>query len=528
MGICCCCGPMGKFYAKVIERLTGTASSHSDQNGNGPETSNRQIGSISGSARQRAQSGSPAVHRKKRPEAAVAPLSQKPRHHSGSRDEMRSVDRRGSGGPLNLPAYQNYVMRHSGEERLVDGPANSPSTGRIAYLEQRIRELELNQQEQAMKHQSTPVSQRHTRQYNHSSMSTSDQLRMQEMSDELMMKEKKVAQLEGKLLKAYQRIQRMSDEHDLKIKSVVFDAERARDDLTRCVDKIHQLESELEVMRLTAQNGDHTNEQNNRELLDRIWKQDRELQETRVLLNRLREKEAEFEKMRSEKGYLELKNENLSKKLEAKKKAMEDLERSVSTLRLEQTICQQSCSSGSTPLADEMESMTDIRPSVAKYTKAHSTLSNMSPLPHSKSTGLTKSFSNFALNSSKRDDTITPLMSRTLREQNRYITMCRAMVVCLKEACDRLSKGEHPDIPRILGVRMNAMSESEMEDDDEEADASKPFSMQTAESVLAKQSQKLKELDDDLNSIRLMLADWHGQLEPSAGGDSEREICRLQ
>lgn len=203
-----------------------------------------------------------------------------------------------------------------------------------------------------------------------SNLSTSEQLRLQEMSDELANKDRKVTSLESKLLKAYQRIERLNEEYDGKIKNLMYDSERARDDLTRCVDKIQQLENELDETRAAVQNGDHANEQEYHELRDKIWKQERELQESRTLLTRLREKEAEFERMRSEKGYLELKNENLNKKLEAKKRAVEELERSVSTLRLEQTICQQSCSSGSTPLADEMEIMSDIRPSLARpYTK---------------------------------------------------------------------------------------------------------------------------------------------------------------
>nr|pir protein T09E8.1 [imported] - Caenorhabditis elegans [Caenorhabditis elegans] len=465
---------------------------------------------------------------------AVAPLAHKSRHLSESRDEMRGgAERRGSGGQMNLPAYTNYLIRHSGEERLVDGPVTNASDARIAYLEKRIRELELTQKEQSS--HSTPSQSRHSSSksshFNGSSnLSTSEQLRLQEMSDELANKDRKVTSLESKLLKAYQRIERLNEEYDGKIKNLMYDSERARDDLTRCVDKIQQLENELDETRAAVQNGDHANEQEYHELRDKIWKQERELQESRTLLTRLREKEAEFERMRSEKGYLELKNENLNKKLEAKKRAVEELERSVSTLRLEQTICQQSCSSGSTPLADEMEIMSDIRPSLARpYTKAHSTLGshNMSPLSHSKSSGLTKSFSNFALNSSKQRDDITANMSRSIREQNRHITMCRAMVVCLKDTVDRMARGENPDVARLLGVKLNVMSESEMEDDeDHEADASQPFSMMSAESALSKQCGKLADLDKDLDTIRCQLADWHGQT--NAEGDGDRDVCRVQ
>ncbi|PIC27347.1 hypothetical protein B9Z55_019632 [Caenorhabditis nigoni] len=533
---------MGRFYTKMMERLTGGSTSPtSDQNGNSHHlppaprhhSSRHQIETISGSSKLRAQSGSPALNRKKRPEVAVAPLAHKSRHLSESRDEMRT-DRRGSGGQMNLPAYTNFLMRHPGEERLVDGPVNNASDARIAYLEKRIRELELAQKEQQSTH-STPNQSRHSSSksshFNGSTgMSTSEQLRVQEMSEELATKERKVTSLESKLLKAYQKIERLNEDYQGRIKGLMYDSERARDDLTRCVEKIHQLEGELDETRAAAQNGDHTNEQEYHDLRDKIWKQERELQESRTLLTRLREKEAEFERMRSEKGYLELKNENLNKKLEAKKRAVEELERSVSTLRLEQTICQQSCSSGSTPLADEMETMSDIRPSLARpYTKAHSTLgsNNMSPLSHSKSSGLTKSFSNFALNSSKQRDDITPMMSRSIREQNRHITMCRAMVVCLKDTVDRMARGENPDVARLLGVKLNVMSESEMDDEEDyEADESKPFSMMSAESALSKQCAKLADLDKDLDTIRCQLADWHGQT--NAEGEGDRDVCRVQ
>uniref|UniRef100_A0A8R1DLZ2 Uncharacterized protein n=2 Tax=Caenorhabditis japonica TaxID=281687 RepID=A0A8R1DLZ2_CAEJA len=459
---------------------------------------------------------------------AVAPLAHKSRHTSESRDEMRSERRASASGSMNLPAYNNYLIRHSGEERLVDGPIDSVSDGRIAYLEKRIRELEMVQKEQnsqAAQNQSRYSKPTHI---NGNNMSTSEQLRLQEMNDELVNKDRKVTSLEAKLLKAYQRIEKINEDYESKIKTLIFDGEHARDNLTRCVDKIQQLENELDVTRAVAQKGDSANEQEYHELRDKIWMQERELQENRTMLTRLREKEAEYERMRSEKGYLELKNENLNKKLEAKKRVVEELERSVSTLRLEQTICQQSCSSGSTPLADEMETMSEIRPSIARpYTKAHSTLgSHMSPLSHSKSSGLTKSVSSFGLNTAKRDD-VTPMMSRTIREQDRHITMCRAMVVCLKDTVDRMARGENPDVARLLGVKLNMMSESEMdEDEDYEADESKPFSMMAAESALSKQCTKLADLDRDIDTIRCQLADWHGQT--NIEGEGDRDVCRVQ
>ena len=67
---------MGRFYTKMIERLTGGSTSPtSDQNGNSHlppaprhHSSHHQIETISGSSKLRAQSGSPALNRKKRPE----------------------------------------------------------------------------------------------------------------------------------------------------------------------------------------------------------------------------------------------------------------------------------------------------------------------------------------------------------------------------------------------------------------------------------------------------------------------------
>ncbi|CAI2355421.1 unnamed protein product [Caenorhabditis sp. 36 PRJEB53466] len=462
-------------------------------------------------------------------QVAVAPLA-KSRHVIGSRDDMRT-ERRGSlGGQADLlPAYNSYVMNHGGEERLVDGPITNPSEARMAYLEKRIRELEMSQKEQ--NNQSTPNLSRESRhssgKSSHISLSKSDQLRMQEMNDQLMNKDRKVTSLEMKLLKAYQRIERMTDDYERKVKQLIYDGERARDDLTRCVDKIQQLEHELDVTRASAQNGGHAVQQEYHELQDKFWKQERELQECRTMLNRNREKDAEFERMRAEKGYVEQKNDDLNKKLEVKKRAIEELERCVSTMRLEQSAYHQSCSSGSTPLADEMETMSDIRPSMIRpYSKAHSTLgSHSTPLSRSKSGGLTKSFSNFALNASKQDD-ITPMMSRTIREQNRHIVMCRAMVVCLKDTVERLARGDNPDVARLLGVKMN-MSDSELDDDeDNEAAESKPFSMMSAESTLNKQCEKLSDLDKDLDTIRCQLAEWHEHT--NFEGEGDRDVCRMQ
>ncbi|CAD6198810.1 unnamed protein product [Caenorhabditis auriculariae] len=472
---------------------------------------------------------------------AVAPQQQKPRYSSGSRDELhlRNPNERRNSGGANLSAVQSYMLRHGGEERLVDGPITTSEGARVAYLERKVRELEemMSQQPQPSTSvlQLTPVTQaRHARNapptqliISNNGSTVAEQIRMQEMTEQLSSKEKKVAELEKKLLKAYTRIEKQQEEFDDKVRGVISDSERARDDLTRMVERMRQLEAEAEVLRSHSAYGDNANEQAYRELQDKIWKQDREIKDQRIQMEKLRGKEAEFEKMRSEMVYLEMQNEELNKTLEAKKTVVEELERNVNTMRLEQTLCQQSCSSGSTPLAEDSESMADvIRPSLTRpYTKAHSTLgSNMSPLPHAKSSGLTKSFSNFAIDVTKRDD-ITAAMSRSIRTQQRQITLSRLMVRCLRDTVEKLARGENPDVCRLLGIKTDSMSESEFEGE-QTAEESKPFSMMAAEKALHKQERGLKELDSDLEAIRQSVAVWYeSTLERNGQGD---EACRVQ
>lgn len=86
--------------------------------------------------------------------------------------------------------------------------------------------------------------------------------------------------------------------------------------------------------------------------------------------------------MKKELNYLELQNETLSQTLDSKESTVKELERHLAvslnlqlcfssaeikifpfqSMRMEATLYQQSCSSGSTPLADETESLAEIRP----------------------------------------------------------------------------------------------------------------------------------------------------------------------
>ncbi|VDO90259.1 unnamed protein product, partial [Heligmosomoides polygyrus] len=165
-----------------------------------------------------------------------------------------------------------------------------------------------------------------------------------------------------------------------------------------------------------------------------------------------------YEEMKKELNYLELQNETLSQTLDSKESTVKELER-LNLQLMEATLYQQSCSSGSTPLADETESLAEIRPPFTPsrpYTKAHSTLgANLSPTPRPKNSGgLTKSLSNYAIdaNCNRRDD-VSAAMSRSLRSTQRKLVDSRLLVKCLKETVERLARGENPDISRLLGIK---------------------------------------------------------------------------
>uniref|UniRef100_A0A0K0D2W6 NUDE_C domain-containing protein n=1 Tax=Angiostrongylus cantonensis TaxID=6313 RepID=A0A0K0D2W6_ANGCA len=217
------------------------------------------------------------------------------------------------------------------------------------------------------------------------------------------------------LRKAYAQIERQQADYNEEVRKFKKDSEQAKDELLR-------VEKELARLRI-------------------------DLAEKEELLRH-------YEDLKKDFGYLELQNETLSQTLNSKENTVKELERHIS-MRMEATLYQQSCSSGSTPLADETESLADIRPPFTParpYTKAHSTVgATMSPQPRQMNVGnLIKSLSNYAIDggSNRRDD-VSEAMSRSLRFFN-----SRLLVKCLKETVERLARGENPDISRLLGIKM--------------------------------------------------------------------------
>ncbi|KIH66695.1 hypothetical protein ANCDUO_02977 [Ancylostoma duodenale] len=321
------------------------------------------------------------------------------------------------------------------------------------------------------------------------------------MAKEVVSKEVEIERLQAKLRKAYSQMERQQADYDEEVRKFKKDSEQAKEELVRVVNKcvnfrvlwpnssrrsvcqsnfcrLNDLEAESAKYQEKAKTLDSGQLNAIAEMQEKLRAQEKELSRLR---NELSEKEKiakTFEEMKKELDYLELQNDTLSQTLDSKENTVKELERHIAdfylkpllqSMRMEATLYQQSCSSGSTPLADETESLADIRPpftAARPYTKAHSTLgANLSPQPrHKGSGGLTKSLSNYAIdaNCNRRDD-VSAAMSRSLRSTQKKLVDSRLLVKCLKETVERLARGESPDISRLLGIKTDSMSESEAE-----------------------------------------------------------------
>ncbi|VDL73075.1 unnamed protein product [Nippostrongylus brasiliensis] len=382
--------------------------------------------------------------RNAKPEVAVAPQpqAQKSRHRLQRDVDERNkqfgtvLERRNSNAGMVLPAYQAY-LRSGGEERL-DGHSRS---SHVAPPTQLI--------------------------ISNSSPSTS--VTQQLMAKEVVSKEVEIERLQAKLRKAYAQMERQQADYDEEVRRFKKDSEQAKEELVRVVNKLNDLEAESVRYQEKAKTLDGSQLSALAETQEKIKAQEKELSRLRSELADKERLAKSFEELKKELDYLELQNDTLNQTLDSKENTVKELERHIASMRMEATLYQQSCSSGSTPLADETESLADIRPpfSAARpYTKAHSTLgANLSPTPRPKSGGgLTKSLSNYAIdaNCNRRDD-VSAAMSRSLRSTQKKLVDSRLLVKCLKETVERLARGENPDISRLLGIKTDSMSESEAE-----------------------------------------------------------------
>uniref|UniRef100_A0A7I4YX14 Calponin-homology (CH) domain-containing protein n=1 Tax=Haemonchus contortus TaxID=6289 RepID=A0A7I4YX14_HAECO len=484
---------------------------------------------------------------------APQPQVQKSRHRHQRDSEVdrnqqfgSALERRNSNAGLVLPAYQAYI-RGSGEERLVDGPPPSPKDSRVTSLEQRVRELEAMVVGQAATANNTavviPVTPTQQSKHGHvrsshvppptqliiSNSSPSSSVTQQLMAKEVVSKEVEIERLQAKLRKAYAQMERQQADYDEEVRKFKKDSEQAKEELVRVVNKLNDLEAESVKYQEKAKVLDSGQLNAIAETQEKIRSQEKELARLRSELAEKEKMMKSYEDLKKEFDYLELQNDTLSQTLDSKENTVKELERHIASMRMEATLYQQSCSSGSTPLADETESLAEIRPPFTParpYTKAHSTLgANLSPQPRPKSGGLTKSLSNYAIdaNCNRRDD-VSAAMSRSLRSTQKKLVDSRLLVKCLKETVERLARGENPDISRLLGIKTDSMSESEAE---QVAFDSTTMTMGVAEKMMRRQEESMAKLEQDLDAIRYLVQDYY-QAKVGDTLNGRDDACRIQ
>ncbi|PIO77002.1 hypothetical protein TELCIR_00892 [Teladorsagia circumcincta] len=358
----------------------------------------------------------------------------------------------------------------------VDGPPPSPKDSRVTSLEQRVRELEAMVVGQAASTNNTavviPVTPTQQSKHSHgrsshvppptqliiSNSSPSSSVTQQLMAKEVVSKEVEIERLQAKLRKAYAQMERQQADYDEEVRKFKKDSEQAKEELVRVVNKLNDLEAESVKYQERAKTLDSGQLNAIAETQEKIRAQEKEIARLRSELADREKMAKSYEELKKELDYLELQNDTLNQTLDSKENTVKELERHIASMRMEATLYQQSCSSGSTPLADETESLAEIRPPFTParpYTKAHSTLgANLSPQPRPKTGGLTKSLSNYAIdaNCNRRDD-VSAAMSRSLRSTQKKLVDSRLLVKCLKETVERLARGENPDISRLLGIK---------------------------------------------------------------------------
>ncbi|KJH51437.1 hypothetical protein DICVIV_02353 [Dictyocaulus viviparus] len=358
-----CCGGMNRLYCKVRDRF-----------GSG----NSGLVTI---CDQPTGSSFPKV---RKPEVAVAPQvhASKSRHRHQKDSDLEKnqqfhplSERRGSNGGLVLPAYQAYI-RGNCEERLVDGPPQSPKDARVASLEQRVRELEAMVVGQAASSNNSalviPVTPQQTKpshsRSSHAAPPTqliiSNSSPSSSVTHHLMAKEVVSKEVE------IERLQRQQADYNEEIRKLRKDSENSKEELRRVVNKLNDLEAESMKCQEKAKTFDTSQLS---AIQEKLRFQEKELTRLRIDLAEKERMLKHYDELKKELNYLELQNETLHESLDAKENTVKELERHVASLRMEATLYQQSCSSGSTPLADETESLADIKPPFAPtkpYTKA--------------------------------------------------------------------------------------------------------------------------------------------------------------
>ncbi|GMT10904.1 hypothetical protein PFISCL1PPCAC_2201 [Pristionchus fissidentatus] len=298
---------------------------------------------------------------------------------------------------------------------------------------------------------------------------------------------------------------------------------------------------------------------------EKIEEKEAELSTVRAELERLKRDKELLEKRQEQIEFLQMQNETLNQKLDEKEGDVKTLEQQLVTLKLEHSMYQQSCSSGSTPMADDETRSLDAARTpqsnhhgvsgdrgdsasvggggqlarVRQYTKAHSTLgaSGVAITPSSssaspsisgtpKSTGLAKSLSNYHLDAAGTVRNELPNnLSVMLRKTQKLSVDSRSLAHCIRECAEKTMRGEQPDTSVLVGRMRESMSDSS--DCEIVATDTTKMSMEVAEKTLRQQETALNKLHASLEGMRGLLLQvyqrrFHDEMER---GD---EACRVQ
>ncbi|PAV65069.1 hypothetical protein WR25_00624 isoform B [Diploscapter pachys] len=533
----CCCG-MNRLYVKVKERLGGSPNHH----GTSPGPSIRKISGPRSQSVERHYSpaaiesesierngdylsggltkfpisapGTPRTPRlgglhpnyasKRKPEVAVAPQISGGRRYSGHRDSDQHVHgspynrRNSSSQGLDLPAYNSVMSRMTGDERIVDGPSlGTPTSSNSSTIAEQLRVSMLEQKVNELQAQLSQIRPQPQLQQSYGQNSRD----LYEMEDELLKTKDQYKQLQQSYRKITKQNDAMQQEYEHTIQQLTNELDRAKLDLEEFQQKQYEMEEKLAMVQEKSSTPGAVDQMKTRELqakTEQIRQLQIELTNHRTDLAALELMKKDYDKLKGEFEYQKSKLDELQRANDDKDDRIRDLQRTLNAQRLDlqAAACQQSCSSGSTPVADDAESLADVMarsmyaaiPSQTRnsrtvtprtYTKAHTTLGGMeSPtLSNKRSTSgsrnrlplmpsvLTKSYSNFNLNSTGGGpiSEITPQMSQAIRSQEKKLLDSQLLVRSLLGTLQKVANGEQPDISRLLGIKTESMSESETE-----------------------------------------------------------------
>ncbi|PAV65068.1 hypothetical protein WR25_00624 isoform A [Diploscapter pachys] len=451
------------------------------------------------------------------------------------------------------------MSRMTGDERIVDGPSlGTPTSSNSSTIAEQLRVSMLEQKVNELQAQLSQIRPQPQLQQSYGQNSRD----LYEMEDELLKTKDQYKQLQQSYRKITKQNDAMQQEYEHTIQQLTNELDRAKLDLEEFQQKQYEMEEKLAMVQEKSSTPGAVDQMKTRELqakTEQIRQLQIELTNHRTDLAALELMKKDYDKLKGEFEYQKSKLDELQRANDDKDDRIRDLQRTLNAQRLDlqAAACQQSCSSGSTPVADDAESLADVMarsmyaaiPSQTRnsrtvtprtYTKAHTTLGGMeSPtLSNKRSTSgsrnrlplmpsvLTKSYSNFNLNSTGGGpiSEITPQMSQAIRSQEKKLLDSQLLVRSLLGTLQKVANGEQPDISRLLGIKTESMSESETEQ--VEPDSS-PLTITAAEKKLHDQDDRMARLESDLETIRTLMQRLYEERidDTLTGGD---DVCRVQ